>query len=78
MARPTFEATSTRSAPSLRRISSASSAMIRLSSTSRIVRPRSSAADCSGAAVLEAGCGEGYGADLIADVARRVAGAWCR
>jgi len=27
---------------------------------------------CVGADVLEAGCGEGYGADLIADVARRV------
>ncbi|OBF67023.1 SAM-dependent methyltransferase [Mycobacterium sp. 852002-51971_SCH5477799-a] len=27
---------------------------------------------CAGADVLEAGCGEGYGADLIADVARRV------
>lgn len=30
------------------------------------------AAHCAGADVLEAGCGEGYGADLIADVARRV------
>ncbi|BBZ23769.1 class I SAM-dependent methyltransferase [Mycolicibacter hiberniae] len=29
---------------------------------------------CSGRDVLEAGCGEGYGADLIADVARRVIG----
>ncbi|TRW81544.1 class I SAM-dependent methyltransferase [Mycolicibacterium sp. 018/SC-01/001] len=28
----------------------------------------------AGAEVLEAGCGEGYGADLIADVARRVIG----
>ncbi len=27
---------------------------------------------CAGADVLEAGCGEGYGADLIAEVARRV------
>ncbi|HTY32981.1 class I SAM-dependent methyltransferase [Mycobacterium sp.] len=27
---------------------------------------------CAGAEVLEAGCGEGYGADLIAGVARRV------
>jgi SAM-dependent methyltransferase len=27
---------------------------------------------CAGATVLEAGCGEGYGADLIAGVARRV------
>jgi SAM-dependent methyltransferase len=27
---------------------------------------------CTGREVLEAGCGEGYGADLIADVARRV------
>ncbi|BBZ74999.1 putative S-adenosylmethionine-dependent methyltransferase [Mycolicibacterium anyangense] len=27
---------------------------------------------CAGKDVLEAGCGEGYGADLIADVARRV------
>jgi SAM-dependent methyltransferase len=27
---------------------------------------------CEGRDVLEAGCGEGYGADLIADVARRV------
>ena len=27
---------------------------------------------CAGLDVLEAGCGEGYGADLIADVARRV------
>lgn len=30
------------------------------------------AAHCMGADVLEAGCGEGYGADLLADVARRV------
>jgi SAM-dependent methyltransferase len=30
------------------------------------------AALCAGRDVLEAGCGEGYGADLIADVARRV------
>lgn len=30
------------------------------------------AADCSGAVVLEAGCGEGYGADLLAGTARRV------
>ncbi|BBZ45128.1 class I SAM-dependent methyltransferase [Mycobacterium parmense] len=30
------------------------------------------AARCAGADVLEAGCGEGYGADLIAGVARRV------
>ncbi len=30
------------------------------------------AARCAGREVLEAGCGEGYGADLIADVARRV------
>jgi SAM-dependent methyltransferase len=30
------------------------------------------AAHCAGADVLEAGCGEGYGADLIAGVARRV------
>lgn len=30
------------------------------------------AADCSGATVLEAGCGEGYGADLLAGTARRV------
>ncbi|WP_370588886.1 methyltransferase domain-containing protein [Pseudonocardia sp. C8] len=30
------------------------------------------AADCSGAAVLEAGCGEGYGAALLAGTARRV------
>jgi len=29
---------------------------------------------CAGREVLEAGCGEGYGADLIADVARRVIG----
>lgn len=29
---------------------------------------------CTGADVLEAGCGEGYGADLIAGVARRVIG----
>jgi SAM-dependent methyltransferase len=29
---------------------------------------------CMGRDVLEAGCGEGYGADLIADVARRVIG----
>ncbi|MCP2622361.1 class I SAM-dependent methyltransferase [Mycolicibacterium smegmatis] len=29
---------------------------------------------CAGRDVLEAGCGEGYGADLIADVARRVIG----
>lgn len=29
---------------------------------------------CSGRDVLEAGCGEGYGADLIAGVARRVIG----
>jgi SAM-dependent methyltransferase len=29
---------------------------------------------CSGREVLEAGCGEGYGADLIADVAGRVIG----
>ncbi|BCI89999.1 hypothetical protein NIIDMKKI_52050 [Mycobacterium kansasii] len=27
---------------------------------------------CAGRDVLEAGCGEGYGADLIAEVARRV------
>jgi SAM-dependent methyltransferase len=27
---------------------------------------------CAGAVVLEAGCGEGYGADLLADVAARV------
>ena len=32
------------------------------------------AARCAGRDVLEAGCGEGYGADLIADVARRVIG----
>ena len=32
------------------------------------------AARCEGRDVLEAGCGEGYGADLIADVARRVIG----
>ncbi|MEJ8278369.1 class I SAM-dependent methyltransferase [Pseudonocardia spirodelae] len=30
------------------------------------------AADCSGAVVLEAGCGEGYGADLLAGTARSV------
>ena len=29
---------------------------------------------CRGAVVLEAGCGEGYGADLLATVARRVVG----
>ncbi|MEU7818590.1 methyltransferase domain-containing protein [Pseudonocardia sp. NPDC049154] len=29
---------------------------------------------CGGAAVLEAGCGEGYGADLLAGVAERVLG----
>ena len=29
---------------------------------------------CGGAAVLEAGCGEGYGADLLAGVAERVVG----
>ena len=29
---------------------------------------------CAGRDVLEAGCGEGYGADLIADLARRVIG----
>jgi SAM-dependent methyltransferase len=29
---------------------------------------------CAGRDVLEAGCGEGYGADLIADVANRVVG----
>lgn len=29
---------------------------------------------CAGRDVLEAGCGEGYGADLLADVARRVIG----
>ncbi len=29
---------------------------------------------CAGRDVLEAGCGEGYGADLIADVARQVIG----
>ena len=29
---------------------------------------------CAGAAVLEAGCGEGYGADLLADRARLVCG----
>ncbi|WP_214370067.1 class I SAM-dependent methyltransferase [Pseudonocardia sp. H11422] len=29
---------------------------------------------CTGATVLEAGCGEGYGADLLAGVARRVLG----
>ena len=33
---------------------------------------RALAARCAGAAVLEAGCGEGYGADLIAGVADRV------
>lgn len=32
------------------------------------------AASCSGAVVLEAGCGEGYGADLLAGTARRVLG----
>ncbi len=32
------------------------------------------AARCAGLDVLEAGCGEGYGADLIAGVARRVIG----
>lgn len=32
------------------------------------------AARCAGRDVLEAGCGEGYGADLIGDVARRVIG----
>lgn len=32
------------------------------------------AGHCAGSDVLEAGCGEGYGADLIADVARRVIG----
>jgi SAM-dependent methyltransferase len=32
------------------------------------------AARCADRDVLEAGCGEGYGADLIADVARRVIG----
>ena len=31
-------------------------------------------ARCTGRTVLEAGCGEGYGADMIADVARRVIG----
>lgn len=31
-------------------------------------------ARCAGRTVLEAGCGEGYGADMIADVARRVIG----
>jgi SAM-dependent methyltransferase len=30
------------------------------------------AGDCAGRDVLEAGCGEGYGADLIADVSRSV------
>src|SRR5258707_10421976 len=30
------------------------------------------AARCAGRDVLEAGCGEGYGADLISDEARRV------
>ncbi len=29
---------------------------------------------CTGRDVLEAGCGEGYGADLIADIARKVIG----
>jgi SAM-dependent methyltransferase len=29
---------------------------------------------CAGRTVLEAGCGEGYGADMIADVAKRVIG----
>jgi SAM-dependent methyltransferase len=33
----------------------------------RTVTPR-----CAGRVVLDAGCGEGYGADLLADVARRV------
>lgn len=33
---------------------------------------RALAPRCAGAVVLEAGCGEGYGADLLADVARRV------
>jgi SAM-dependent methyltransferase len=32
------------------------------------------AARCAGRDVLEAGCGEGYGADLIADMARHVIG----
>src|SRR5689334_3679792 len=32
------------------------------------------AGHCTGRDVLEAGCGEGYGADLIADVARTVVG----
>src|SRR4029077_3897360 len=32
------------------------------------------ASRCVGLDVLEAGCGEGYGADLIAGVARRVIG----
>jgi SAM-dependent methyltransferase len=32
------------------------------------------AGHCDGRVVLEAGCGEGYGADLIADVARSVIG----
>src|SRR5215471_18486524 len=32
------------------------------------------ASRCAGLDVLEAGCGEGYGADLIAGVARRVIG----
>jgi SAM-dependent methyltransferase len=32
-------------------------------------------AHCEGAVVLEAGCGEGYGADLLAGVARRVVAA---
>ncbi|MDV2475006.1 class I SAM-dependent methyltransferase [Rhodococcus zopfii] len=31
-------------------------------------------ARCTGRTVLEAGCGEGYGADMIADVAQRVIG----
>lgn len=35
---------------------------------------RAIAARCAGAVVLEAGCGEGYGADLLADVASRVIG----
>jgi len=35
---------------------------------------RQLAARCAGRDVLEAGCGEGYGADLIADVARHVIG----
>jgi SAM-dependent methyltransferase len=33
---------------------------------------RALAPRCAGARVLEAGCGEGYGADLLSDVARRV------